>query len=96
MQCAHRTSSGSCSYKAANKHCTLNCLCNKAKFKNKFNVKIKVSYVKSFLAYCIFVLQASEAAEAEHRNTPVDSDGEVQLFNKPTSTTQIETRLITS
>ena len=34
--------------------------------------------MKSFLAYCIFVLQASEAAEAEQVNTPVDPDGEVQ------------------
>ena len=45
--------------------------------------------MKSFLAYCIFVLQVSEAAEAEQINTPVDPDGEVQLFNKQTSTTQI-------
>ena len=33
------------------------------------NVKILLSYMKSFLAYCIFVLQASEAAEAEQVNT---------------------------
>ena len=36
--------------------------------------------MKSFLAYCIFVLQVSEAAEAEQINTPVDPDGEVQLL----------------
>ena len=41
------------------------------------NVKILVSYMKSFLAYCIFVLQVSEAVEAEQVNTPVDPDGEV-------------------
>ena len=50
--------------------------------------------MKSFLAYCIFVLQVGEAAEAEQINTPVDPDGEVQLFNKQTSTTQIETLLL--
>ena len=50
--------------------------------------------MKSFLAYCIFVLQVSEAAEAEQVNTPVESDGEVQLFKKQTSTTQIETLLL--
>ena len=38
--------------------------------------------MKSYLACCIFVLQASEAAEAEQVNMPVDPDGEVQLFNK--------------
>ena len=38
--------------------------------------------MKSFLAHCIFALQASEAAEAEQVNTPVDPDGELQLFNK--------------
>ena len=47
--------------------------------------------MKSFLAYCIFVLQASEAAEAEQVNMPVDPDEEVQLFNKQSWTTQIET-----
>ena len=52
--------------------------------------------MKGFLAYCIFVLQVSEAAEAEQVNTPVDPDGEVQLFNKQTSTTQIETITIRS
>ena len=46
------------------------------------------------MAYCIFVLQASEAAEVEQVNTPVDPDGEVQLFNKETSTTQTETFLL--
>ena len=50
--------------------------------------------MKSFLAHCIFVLQASEAAEAEQVNTPVDHDGELQLLNKQTSTTQIETFLL--
>ena len=50
--------------------------------------------MRSFLAYCIFVLQASEAAEVRQVNTPVDPDGEVQLFNKQTSTTQIETFLL--
>ena len=34
--------------------------------------------MKSLLAYCIFVLQVCEAAEAEQVNTPVDPDGEVQ------------------
>ena len=72
--CAHRTSRGLCSCKVANQNCTLNCLCNKAKCKNNNNVKILVSYMKSFLAYCIFVLQVSEAAEAEQVNTPVDPD----------------------
>ena len=71
-----------------NKNCTFNCLCNKAKCKNKLNVKILVSYMKSFLAYCIFVLQASEVAEAEQVNTSVDPDGE---FNKQSSTVQTET-----
>ena len=52
--------------------------------------------MKSFLAYCIFVLQVSEVAEAEQVNTPVDPDGEVQLFNKQTSTTGIETIIIRS
>ena len=52
--------------------------------------------MKSFLAYCIFVLQVSEAVEAEQVNTPVDPDGEVQLFNEQTSTTQIETIIIRS
>ena len=51
--------------------------------------------MKSFLAYCIFVLQVSEAAEAEQVNTPVDPDGEVQLFNKETSTTQRQTFFVT-
>ena len=46
------------------------------------NIKILVSYMKSFLAYCIFVLKVSEAVEAEQVNTPVDPDGEVQLFNE--------------
>ena len=32
--------------------------------------------------------------EAEQVNTPVDPDGEVQLFNEQTSTTQIETLLL--
>ena len=50
--------------------------------------------MEGFLAYCIFVLQVSEAAEAEQVNTPMDPDGEVQLFNKQTSTTQIETLLL--
>ena len=50
--------------------------------------------MKSLLAYCIFVLQVGEAAEAEQINTPVDPDGEVQLFNKQNSTTQIETLLL--
>ena len=50
--------------------------------------------MKSFLAYFVFVLPFSEAAEAEQVNTPVDPDGEVQLFNKQTSTTQIETLLL--
>ena len=50
--------------------------------------------MKSFLAYCIFVLQVSEAAEAEQVNTPVDPDSEVQLFNKQSSTTWIETILL--
>ena len=40
--------------------------------------------MKSLLAYCIFVLRASEAAEVEQVNKPVDPDGEVQLFNKQT------------
>ena len=39
-------------------------------------------------------MKASEAAEAEQINTPVDSDGEVQIFNKQSSTTQIETFLL--
>ena len=52
--------------------------------------------MKSFLACCTFVLQVSEAAEAEQVNTPVDPDGEVQLFNKQTSTAQIETIIIRS
>ena len=30
--------------------------------------------MKSLLAYCIFVLQVSEAAQAEQVNTPVDPD----------------------
>lgn len=38
--------------------------------------------------------EASEAAEVEQVNTPVDPDGEVQLFNKETSTTQTETFFI--
>ena len=42
------------------------------------NVIILVRYMKNFLAYCIFVLQVCEAAEAEQVNTPVDPDGEVQ------------------
>ena len=46
--------------------------------------------MKSFLAYCIFVLQVSEVVDPEQVNTPVDPDGEVQLFNEQTSTTQIE------
>ena len=46
--------------------------------------------MKSFVAYCIFVLQASKAAEVEQVNTPANPDGEVQLFNKQTSATQIE------
>ena len=50
--------------------------------------------MKNFLAYCIFALQVSEAVEAEQVNTPVDPDGEVQLFNEQTSTTQIETLLL--
>ena len=50
--------------------------------------------MRSFLAYCIFVLQVSEVAEAEQVNTPVDPDGEVQLFKKQTSTTWIETLLL--
>ena len=50
--------------------------------------------MKRFLAYFIFVLQVSEAVEAEQVNTPVDPDGEVQLFNEQTSTTQIETLLL--
>ena len=50
--------------------------------------------MNSFLAHCIFALQASEAAEAEQVNTPVDLDGELQLFNKQTSTTQIENFLL--
>ena len=50
--------------------------------------------MKSFLAYCIFVLKVDEAGEAEQVNTPVDPDGEVQLFNEQTSTTQIETLLL--
>ena len=58
------------------------------------NVTILVSYMKSFLAYCIFVLQVSEVVEAEQVNTPVDPDGEVQLFKEQTSTTQIETLLL--
>ena len=41
-----------------------------------------VSYKKSFLAYCTFVLQASEAAEAEQVNTPVNPDWEVQLIQQ--------------
>ena len=48
--------------------------------------------MKSFLAYCIFVLLVGEAVEAEQVNTPVDPDGE--LFNEQTSTTQIETLLL--
>ena len=50
--------------------------------------------MKSFLAYCIFVLQVSEVVEAEQVNTPVDPDGEVQLFKEQTSTTQRETLLL--
>ena len=50
--------------------------------------------MKSFLAYCIVVWQVSEVVEAEQVNTPVDPDGEVQLFNEQTSTTQIETLLL--
>ena len=50
--------------------------------------------MKNFLAYCIFVLQVSEAVEAEKVNTPVDPDEKVQLFNKQTSTTWIETLLL--
>ena len=50
--------------------------------------------MNSFLAYCIFELQASEAAEAEQVNKSVDPVGEVQLFNKQSSTTQIETFLL--
>ena len=49
--------------------------------------------MKSFLAYFIFVLQVSEAAEAKQVNTLVDPDGEVQLCNKQTSTTQIDCSL---
>ena len=50
--------------------------------------------MKSFLAYCIFLWQASEVVEAEQVNTQVDTNGKVQLFNKQTSTTQIETFLL--
>ena len=50
--------------------------------------------MKSFLAYFIFVWWVSEAVDAEQVNTPVDPDGEVQLFNEQTSTTQIETLLL--
>ena len=46
--------------------------------------------MKSFLAYCIFVLEASEEAGAERVNTPVNPDREVQLFNEvQSSATQI-------
>ena len=46
-----------------------------------------------FSAYCIFALQASEEAGAERVNTPVDPDGEVQLFNEvQSSATQIEVK----
>ena len=39
--------------------------------------------MKSFLPFLsLYYIQASEAAEAEQVNTPVDPDGEVQLFNK--------------
>lgn len=49
--------------------------------------------MKIFLAYCVFVSQASEAAEAEQVNTPVDPDGQVQLFNEvQSSATQIEVK----
>ena len=91
--CAHRSSRGLCSCKAANQNCTLNCLCNKAKCKTTKRKNL-ISYMKSFLAYFVFVLQVSEAVEAEQVNTPVDPDGEVQLFNEQTSTTQIETLLL--
>lgn len=43
--------------------------------------------MKSFLAYCIFVLEASEEAGAERLNMPVNPDGEVQ-----SSATQIEVK----
>ena len=49
--------------------------------------------MNSFSAYCIFVLQASEEAGAERVNTPVDPDGELQLFNEvQSSATQIEVK----
>ena len=49
--------------------------------------------MKSFLAYCIFLLQASEGAGTERVNTTVDPDGEVQLFNEAqSSATQIEVK----
>ena len=50
--------------------------------------------MKSFLAYCILILQVTKALETEQVNTPVDPDEEVKLFNKQTSTTWIETLLL--
>ena len=49
--------------------------------------------MKSFSAYCTFLLLASEGAGAERVNTPVDPDGEVQLFNEvQSSATLIEVK----
>lgn len=51
--------------------------------------------MKSFSAYCIFLLQASEEAGAERVNMPVDPGREVQFYKEvQSSATQIEVKTL--
>lgn len=91
-----RTDQGSCFCKPAKQSCTSNCLCNKAKCKNKVNNNF--SFVKwwVFWAYCNLRITGKWGGGGWSSNTPVDPDGEVQLFNEvQSSATQIEVKTIT-
>lgn len=48
--------------------------------------------MKSFSAYCIFLLQASEEAGAERVNMPVDPGREVQFYKEVQSSAVLTNR----